>query len=154
MDDYGAIREYVEKHLPRYKVTTKLTLFAVNLILFVVFTVITLAAASSAGVLATIGQDLANLQKTTDPIAVAVMLPLVGWFTALILHGVTLLMDTKMAERQMRAQLAMRAMGHKLSEATSQPAEKPKRDQAMRLSEDGELVPVDEEAESRAAGRS
>lgn len=154
MDDYGAIREYVEKHLPRYKVTTKLTLFAVNLILFVVFTVITLAAASSAGVLATIGQDLANLQKTTDPAAVAVILPLIGWLTALILHGVTLLMDTKMAERQMRAQLAMRAMGHKLSEAVSQPAEKPKRGQAMRLSEDGELVPVDEEAERRAAGHS
>jgi hypothetical protein len=152
------IRRYIDKHLQRQKSTTRLVLLAVNVGVFILFSIIALLLAAQSGKFSVTAE---TLSKTTGDTGLAALIMLwVGWLTGLILHGIGVFMETKAGERQMRQQLALRAMitrwtdsmtgnafskARKFAEETDEEdePEKRKRSQTVRLSDDGELVPDD-----------
>jgi hypothetical protein len=150
--EFDEIRSYVDQNIHRYTMMQQVTLFAVNLILFIIFAIAAIAAAVASGRSA----DLNLLQKNSDPAVVALVLPLVGWMVGVILHGAALFLNTRYGDRTLRGQLAMRVMGRKLADAASDQSEtkeKPKRevsDQYVRLSDDGELIPDEQQSSAKA----
>ena len=90
------------------------------------------------------------------PALIAPFLTTVGWGIGLAIHALTVYVDTTAVEnirqqeidREIQREMAQRGM----SEFPERP-EKPKRDRVMRLSDDGELIPDDEEPQSRARRR-
>ncbi len=139
--DYSDVRRSVEQGLKREKMMMRLITFVVNLIMFIVFSIIVVAVAAANPEL-----GKAILEKN-NPLGVLVALPMTGWLVSLIFHAVSLILETKVGERQMRDRVMVRELGKRMLGLTDDGEfyEKPKREQAMRLSDDGELVP-DEQA--------
>jgi hypothetical protein len=83
------------------------------------------------------------------------LMVMLGWGIGLVSHGVPVYLDTaldNMHEREYQKEIEREMVRRGLQD----PAElydKPKREQAMRLSDDGELIPVDDETESRQPSR-
>jgi hypothetical protein len=151
--DFDDIRTYVDQNIYRYKMMQHVTLFTVNLILFIIFSAVAIASAVASGRFA----DLDLLQKTSNPtVFMALALPMIGWMVGVILHGAALFLNSRYGERTLRGQLAMRAMGRKLADAASDQSEtkeKPKREvgeQYVRLSDDGELIPDEQQSSAKA----
>lgn len=128
--DYPRIREYVEQHLKSTKNQTRLSLFLINLIFFVVFNGIAWVAMLTRG-------------PIPDSLLAGLIFLSVGWLTGLIMHGTSYFLETRAGEQQMRERLTLRAIQKELTRLGMSELdllEKPKRDQALRLSDDGELV--------------
>ena len=76
-----------------------------------------------------------------------------SWGIAIAIHGVVVYTQTNMMDVmresaiQQEVQREMRMRG---LDSTTDDLEKPKRDRAVRLSDDGEMVPVDELEDARA----
>ncbi len=86
---------------------------------------------------------------THTPLAmIPAFLSTMGWGIAITLHAITVFIDTKVAEdmREREIDREMRREMQRLGiEDPEELYEKPKRDQNVRLSDDGELVYEDEE---------
>ncbi len=80
------------------------------------------------------------------------LIPMMGWGIGIVAHGASVFLDTglldNMREREFQREIAREMMRLGIDDP-AELFEKPKREQAqsVRLSDDGELVPVDEEDE-------
>ncbi|MCC7447210.1 MAG: hypothetical protein IT324_07325 [Anaerolineae bacterium] len=146
--DYAAIRHRADERMKRQKRVGQIVLFIVNVLLFVIFTAIALGAVLSNPAL----RDW--VAQKNSPAAQAFILPTVGWLVGIMLQGMALVLDTRMGERSLREKIIMREMHDAVMQmADAESAEKPKRDQVMRLSDDGELVLDNHEARERMESR-
>jgi hypothetical protein len=121
--------------------------------MFVIFTAIALGAVLSNPMLHDLVLNDLIAQKNS-PTTLAFILPIISWFVGIIMHGVSLALDTRLGERSLRERVIMREMHDAVMQmADTEGVEKPKRDQVMRLSDDGELVLDDRETRQRMEAR-
>jgi hypothetical protein len=143
--DYDEIRVRVEQRLGGEKFKVRASMFATNLLLFVIFA-ITMVALYNTRV---------SEGVSMEGIADLAILPLVGWITALFMQGITLALDSRPAERSMRERLVAREITRQVMEEGVL-SEKPKRAQhtVVGISDDGELMTLeDEEPPARRSAR-
>ena len=72
------------------------------------------------------------------------LITMFGWGIVLLFHGISILLAPQIERDRERALQREIALEKARSGLTTDAYEKPKRHQAVRLSDDGELVPVDE----------
>src|SRR5579871_5190108 len=135
--DYEAIRQRAEKRVrQRVEFVQHLSIYVIiNLILWALWLVAASAVQSSV---------------VHFPWPILLTLP---WGIAIAIHGIVVYTQTSMMdvmretaiEQEMRREMRLRGL-----DANSADLEKPKRDRAVRLSDDGEMVPADELEDARA----
>ena len=138
--DYAAIHSRVEKGVQRRKSLYRLIFFGTHLFFFLV------AMAVVWGTLLIDGSLRATLFGNPAGIAVVVV-PTVLWAIMILCHIASLYTESSAGEQGIREQLLMREVGQDIlrrGRLDTELAEKPKR-QAAALSDDGELIPVDED---------
>jgi hypothetical protein len=146
--DYRAVRRRVADGVKTQKQLANGILFGVNLLLFVLFLIIAfaiyLSSDSAAGSLVVEGGRVAS----NDAALGALIMLSAGWLTSLIFHGVSIFMNTRAGEQQMRDRAIARELGRellRLGEDGDEFGEKRKR--VMALTDDGELAEdLDDEA--------
>src|SRR5258708_3339421 len=135
--DYEAIRQRAEKRVrQRIEFVQHLSIYViVNLILWALWF---------------IAKNAFQAELLLFPWPILVTL---GWGVGLAAHGIVVYTQTNMMDAmretaiQQEVQREMRLRG---MDTPAADLEKPKRDRAVRLSDDGEMVPVDEADEDRA----
>ncbi|MDX2138722.1 MAG: hypothetical protein SF123_11565 [Chloroflexota bacterium] len=142
--DYQAVREEVEVQLDKRKRQTRLTLFIVNLFLYILFMILGWGMASTTGM-------------AESAVGGMAMLSTVG-FLGVLFQFILVMLDTKNGEDQLRRQLMGEAIGAHILRMGST-AEKAKAKREMTLTDDGELEPVsmdellDEQEAARRGGQ-
>lgn len=148
--DYRAVRRRVESSVKKQKHLTNLFLFALNVFLYVLFMLIAYGIYLS-GDGASLSDLFAETSNNDSTLGALVMLS-TGWFVSLIFHAVTVFMNTKMGEQQLRDKVIARELGKELLhlDAEEEPFEKRKR--MLQVADDGELEDpeADEELEMQA----
>lgn len=130
------LRAYVDKWLSRAKWTERIMLWVLHFLVFVIFFL------------------------GAQPLSAADWLLAIGWLIGLVIHAVAIWMESSAGERYLRRGLAERGIRELYAEVATSAAladpddKKAKRDSAamLTLSDDGELVPVDEAANDTDAG--
>ncbi len=107
--------------------------------MFIIFMAITWGVALS---LPVFQQALGDSHST---LMTVLILPTVGWGTAVFLHAMTLLMDFGFMDRQLRDRAFARALREQIFDEASEKAKnRPREDgEPVKLSDDGELLPMD-----------
>jgi len=149
--DYQELNARVEITLKKRKMLVRYVLFGTSIFMFIVFSVLAWVMVSGS----TAAAELSNT-GADDPILGAMILFIVGWLTTLFFDGLGLVIDTGIGDKQMRSQILTEQLGQNLMEMVQASAEKPKRDadgldadaQAMEISDDGELIPVEKRQQS------
>lgn len=137
--DYAAIRRRVEAELQQERRKGQIALFAVNGLIFFIFTLVTWVLVPNTS---------ANFTLTDDMLAAMIMLS-VGWATGLFLHGLSAFaIGSKSWANRRRKQLMVREVEYArlgLDDAMlDEPVEKAKRGK-LRLSDEGELLDIVED---------
>ncbi len=144
--DYRQIRRRAEERLQRDKLLMRRIFFVVYLFMFILFMIISWGMYLSAGG-ALPQANIPGVANTNDPIAGAmVMLSMLG-FMGVLFQFISLIVDTKAGERQMRERAYGRALGEemmRLGEDEDSLEEKPKH--MTRLTDDGELEEIVDDA--------
>ena len=134
MSDYTTIEDRVEKNLSRQKWIYRILFFVMHGLFFVV------------SMLAVWGTVLSNAQLRAllfdSGAGTIVILPTILWAAVILFHAASLYFESSAGEKAMRKQLLVREISEDMLR------EKPKRQSeasGMRLSDDGELIPADED---------
>ena len=145
--DYAAIRRNVEQGIQRQKAAYRMIFFLTHLIVFMV------AMVGAWGTVLAHSQ-LRELLFNGEPGAGAIiLLPTILWAFVILCHMAALYTESDAAEKAMREKLLMREVGEDILRqglADEGAMEKPKRRapaKHLRLSGDGELIPVDDDDE-------
>ena len=145
--DYAAIRRNVEKGLYRQKWLYRSVFFFAHLLFFVG------AMVGIWGTVATDSQLRAALFNNGSGAAIIVILPTILWALVILFHIASLYTESEVGEKAIRERLLMREVGEEILRKGLMDEgilEKPKRlakvleAERMRLSDDGELMPVDD----------
>jgi hypothetical protein len=147
--DYRAIRRRAETDLAREKSKVRLIFFLTYLALFAVFMVFGWGLYLANG--GTLPQpNIPGVSRETNPVTVAMSLLSAVGFMGLIFQFVSLILDTKIGERQLRERAMGRVMSAEMKrmgiDDEDMPHEKAKR--LVRLGDDGELEEADPDDES------
>jgi O-antigen/teichoic acid export membrane protein len=152
--DYPAIRRRVEEELRREKARMRLIFFFISLLLFVIFIAIGWGVYLANGGTAP-QANIPGVSREENPFTFAMTMITAAGFINLVFQLVSVIVDTKRGERQLREQVTGRIINKEiqrlgLSEDDA-PREKAKR--LVRLGDDGELEEVlsDEEVEIEPA---
>jgi len=137
--DYRAIRQAVEAGLKRQKFRGRIGFLLGSVAMFIAFMVVAWIVFPSVDTTGSFSQD---------GFAVGSMIMLtMGWFASLMFQAASLYFDTKAGENQIRERLVAREINREMMRLGEDGAgfqEKAKR--VMRLSDDGEIVEVVEDA--------
>lgn len=140
--DYRRVRRYVDENLSKRKNRTQQVFFFVSLLMFILFNLIV-------WIVFNLGQYGENA------IGGGIMLS-VGWGVSILYHFINLMLNTKVGEQQLRESLTLRGIQHEMARlgmadmSELGEMEKPKRHETVQLSDDGELVDADTDAEPPA----
>ena len=146
--DYTAIRRNVEKSLYRQKWIYRIVFFVAHVLFFVV------AMLAVWGTVATDSQLRGVLFNNESGAAVIVILPTILWTAVILFHVASLFFESGAGEKAIRERLLMREAGEEILRkglVDEGMLEKPKRRapvleaEHVRLSDDGELIAVDED---------
>lgn len=148
--DNEELRQRIDAGVRRQKRLMHSIGFAVNVIMFVGFMLIAIAMLSSAN----LPPEL--VQGDNALVTGAFVMLGIGWFTSLVFHGMSVLASSGVLDAAMRDRVIVREIGRQLFEQAASNHEKPKRSlekdtAAYTVSDDGELVEVDEEAKGNTA---
>lgn len=149
--DYRSIRKRAEELLVRDKRMMRLIFLIINLVIYIAFMIIGWSLfLNNGGQAPTTGVHVGFNEE--DPFTAAmVLLSTVGGIGVLF-QFISLIIETKAGERQMRERAMGRALNEemmRLADETGEPQEKAKH--MMQLSDDGELEAiVDEESDAEA----
>ena len=147
--DNEALRQRVEDRVKREKRTTRVAIFVVSFLLFVTFMVISIVMFNMAAP----SPELIGSQNS--PALGPMILLGIGWFLTIIFQGISLLMDLGAMDRSIRDRALTGEMARQLYEQATGDYEKPKRhledDMDYTVSDDGELVPTEEETQNNIA---
>lgn len=148
--DNETLRQRVDDGVKREKWTARVVFFVVNFLMFILFLLISIMMVSTAD----IPPELMSARNS--PVLGPMIMLGVGWFVLLIFQGISLLMDIGVMDRSIRDRVLTREIGRQIYEQATGDYEKPKRNLEdevdYTVSDDGELVPMDDEAERRQAG--
>jgi hypothetical protein len=129
--DYQAIQRRAEAEVRRSKSRAHLTLFLVNLFLFLVFMLIGWGTIGGRGLY-------------PEQFFVSMLLLSICWFTGLILHGTSVWMVSAASGRRLRERAIAREIGREMTRLGLDQFDSPPWDEKakrqIRLSEDGEYV--------------
>jgi hypothetical protein len=150
IQDNEGLRQRVDDSVGRQKRLMHLIFFCVSLGMFVLFFALSL------GMLAAADLPPELVQGDNAPVAGAFIMLSAGWFTSLIFQVLSLLADFGVMDASMRARAITRELGNRLYEQAAADYEKPKRQaeedaSQYAITDDGELVQVDEENQRKAA---
>lgn len=138
--DYTKIRHIAEQELKREKRLAQIIMFIVSLVIAIVFTLVVWAVGW-----ANLGPQLSA--DTKSPLWALLILPTVGFFITMLMHGVSTLLNFRAGEQSLRERATLRAIQHEImglaDQENGESPEKPKREQVMHLTDDGELIPED-----------
>jgi len=140
MDNQELLREIranVYQDFKRYRSWIRWLLFGTNLGLFIVISILLTIGMISTSVYAA--------EKNGVPAMHFLLILWAGWALAVIIHGVSAFMESDLGGRRLRAELEKRGVARKLKAL----GDKPKRKsvpRALRLTDDGELVPENDES--------
>jgi hypothetical protein len=141
--DYELLNEQIEKTMKRRKSVAQWVFFGVNVLMFVIFTLLMWGMALGSPTLSQM------MQGDDSPIIGILMLATMGWLTGVIFHGISTLMASGLMDNQIRKDVASREFGSLiLDQAMQSRQEKAKREldtndeEEVMISDDGELVPV------------
>jgi hypothetical protein len=153
--DYKGIKERVEQRVRKEKNLSKFILFAVNVALFLVFTIFAWRTyIASGGSLPTLEQmtNIPGVPKPAmDPVMSILLMMSVGWAVALLLQAVGFIIDTPIGERSIRDRAMGREMRKEMARLGLDDLEaQEKRKGMMRLTDDGELEALDDVSELEA----
>ncbi len=142
--DYDLVRQRVKRGIEKQKQLMHTFLFALNVLMFVLFMVIAYGIYLSGD-----GNSLSDIfasseLEATNPALSALVVLTAGWLTSLILHGVSLFMNTKLGERQIRNRVIANELGRELFQLDAEEDPLPKRKRLMELVDDGELAEIDD----------
>jgi hypothetical protein len=140
--DRKELRRQVEKEVQQQKQLARTIFFVVNLLIYILFMMIGW------------GMFLANhvpppppvIGRASDPIAGAMVMLSVAGGLGVMFQFLSLMLETRMSDKQMRAKITARVVGEKLLGIDDEDAaadEKEKR--TMRLTDDGELEEIGDE---------
>lgn len=145
--DYGDLQAEIEREVVHQRRLAGRIFFGTNLLLLILFMIISMSMVFGSGI-----------QPTDTHLAALIMLG-VGWAVATFMQGMALMIDSNSGEKQIRDRVMRDKMNtlmqqEMLRRAVAERSAKPKREERLALSEDGELVPLDEwEAEQQRRGR-
>ncbi|MBC8170626.1 MAG: hypothetical protein H7X77_03105 [Anaerolineae bacterium] len=150
--DYDELRTKVEAGVQRQKNIARYTFFGINILMFVIFTIISFAIAGS-------NPDIRQALERSEDIWALLMLPYMGWIMAIVFQGISLVMDSGITDKQIRGQIIAREFGEEMLKIGEQQSEKAKRnleDEAagggeMVIGDDGELKYIDDERSQSAS---
>ena len=150
--DYRAIRERVDEKLKREMRLAKFVLFAVNLGLFAACMVMAWHLYLSNGGVPPVWEEFINIpgiaRPAGNPATSALVMLTVGWIVALLIQGVSMILDTKLGQRQTRERIMGREVNKEIERlGLYTESQKEKAKHVMRLSDDGELEEVVEDVE-------
>ncbi len=145
--DYRAVRRRVEEGVKRQKQLAGLILFGISLLMFVLFVILAFGLYASGNSAAGALVVDAGRVTTDNPVLSAMIMLGTGWFVTLIFQAITLFMNTKAGEEQIRDKVIGRELGRellRLGVGDEEPLEKRKR--MLRMADDGEVEEVLDEA--------
>lgn len=144
--DYATIRRNVEKGISRQRWTYRLIFFGTHLVFYLV------------SMLVIWGTVIADSQLRGDLLGsraeVIILLPSILWSLIILSHVASLYTESSMGEKAIRERVLMREVGEEILRkglVDDELLEKPKRragvseGERKRLSDDGELVSIDED---------
>jgi hypothetical protein len=145
--NYHTIRRNVEQRLSRQKWLYRILFFVVHLIFYAVTMFVVW------GTLAANDELWEMLFNTATSAGAVVLLPTILWAMVLLFHVASLYFESRAGEEAIRTQWLMREVGEEMMRkgfVDDTNDEKPKRhhaieSEAARLSDDGELIPLDED---------
>ncbi len=158
--DSVEIRRHVEERLKEHKRRQRYWIFALHLICFIVFSLMAWGFGTRDPLyklaMSTSGSDLSAL----------LVIPTVAWGIVVLMHFAMLFNESERADKRLRAQFLREEIDERTmnrimeqADASESFSEKPKRHEnvdavsevgAVRLSDDGELVPIESESASAA----
>jgi hypothetical protein len=141
--DASRIRRYVDQNIKKARRTQTLILLGVNFGMYVLFNLMAWIIALTSN-------------PTNDQMIGSLIMLSIGWTVSLFMHGVAAWTDSDTGQRQLRQQLALKAVQQAIGQSALEAAEasevpeKRKHEQVVELSDDGELIPAEEvEAEPK-----
>ena len=143
--DYRAIRKRVEEGVKRQKQITRTVLFVVNLCVYILFMIIGWGIFLSSG--GAEASSAAGVGRSQSPLIGAMIMLSMSGFLSIMFQGISLSLDTRSGEESMRSKLVSRLISREmLKMGLDEADENEKRKGMMRLTEDGELEAVEDEA--------
>ncbi len=144
--DYHEIQEQIDKQLQKEKWQVQLFLFLFSLGVYILLLVIGWSLFLSNGGQPP-GMNIPGVAKPANPLGDAMTMISVAGMLPVLFQFINLILATKMGERQLRERITGRIMqGEMKRELDAQEAAKNKPKRAMRLTDDGELEEIAEDA--------
>lgn len=153
--DYAALKKRIDTRVERQKRMTGWILLIVNIGIFLLFLGITFSVVNGTPAI----RGVLNNEATSD-IALAIILPFVGWMLAILYHGISMIVRDQNSDSRFRKQILANEMGSLMYQQVAQAAAvqaeehlaKPKRaseepeGRYVEIGDDGELIdlPQDE----------
>lgn len=137
--DYRAIRARVNEGLKKQKFRTRLALFIASLVIFIILMLIGWGIFISNG-----GAEVVAADGDTPLVGAMIVTSMTG-FMGVLFQGIGLALDTKAGEDSLRERLVAREIGKAMMQMGADEVEE-KRKHMLRLSDDGELQEVVDEA--------
>jgi hypothetical protein len=148
---FEEMQERVDAEIRKQKRIARTVMLFVNILMFVIFTMVSFSILGDTPEIATLSDS------ARDALTASTILMTIGWATGIFFQGMSTFFDSGLADTSMRRRAITRVMGDQLWEASEQyrrlQSEKPKRDPTesegrLVLGEDGELVEIEEQAET------
>ncbi len=142
------LRRRVEEQVRVDRRNSRIGMFIANLMMFIFFMAVTWGTALSQPVFQ------AALNDSHSQLMTILILPTIGWGTALFFHLLAMLMDFGIMDRQFRDRAIAKALREEIFQDSSEKAKRqmPEGIENVRLSDDGELLPA-EDADYKVNGK-
>ncbi|MFN8374849.1 MAG: hypothetical protein U0694_18460 [Anaerolineae bacterium] len=134
--DYKAVRRRVEEGLKRRKTAARWVFFIVSLFMVILFSIIGFGIAASQGAL------------NNEDVAGAMVMLAMGGFMSVMFQFISLILETKAGEANMRERLIARELGEEMLRMGTDEDVREKRKRVMRIASDGELEEIVDESPS------
>jgi hypothetical protein len=142
--DTQALRQKVEVEVRKQKNLAHWIFFFTSLGTYLLFMILAWGMFISAGGIAPDANiSFPNASSESNLFTAAMVMLTVGWGTTVLFQFISAVMETKVGGRRLREQAIGRVIAQSMLGTMEDQAEPPKRKNTMRLTDDGELEPVD-----------
>jgi hypothetical protein len=135
--DYKALRRKAQTNLQRQKILTRWVLFVVNLMLYLLFVVLSWGMFLSTGA-AKFTPNIPGVSQQ-DPITGAMIMLTVMGGLGVMFQFISAFLDTRLGEAKMRDQIMGRLVSEEILRLGGEDDEQEKAKRVMRLTDEGEL---------------
>jgi heme/copper-type cytochrome/quinol oxidase subunit 3 len=150
--NYDELQERVQKGMKRQKAIVRWTFLGVNIMFFLIFLILLIAVQSN---------PASPINSLPESVSDVLILPLILWPMGIMMQFMHALMESGVMDKQIAARVVGQELGNQILENQLQAvSQKRKReadsvnDEAMTVSDDGELVPLHEADDDRRSAKS